>query len=577
MKRFLLFLAVAVLGFSADAYADNEPTLEELKAAFEEIRDEVVTQGYDWCTEDDERFLKAYNGLNGRTFKAKEHDIYSAFVAEYNDFIGIVCRFKIESSQGYSAHEFLQMAMYIEPTSPEQYRIRQYKEGDEWQLQNHPDVKDFFVVWRDYTHLMQLIEDERYTEFDIEVKSDGSVWGYWADGNKSMDFTKLPYTEPETVAAFKRYWKWYYNLVVPGGNPDYDKMYPTRLWGRRIISRDLYDIHIWKFSKLVYCLADILWQEKGVDVQYYGNGKKRWNQQKGAFDKLFDINPEEIKFILLHDTERDEHNDLYKRVESIIPTRPEQAVDFFVSDSLRAICKELHAKNLERWGLTEDEYWNIRYKNYANWTDFYNDMEVRAAKKLEADRAHNEAVENDRRVMERYKPMISAAFDADNPAEADRLAAEARGQLKHSSEHYYLLYAKARSYYERELDWGERYDDDITAYMSAYRAEAEELKRLSQRSINLNSSSENPSYFLRGIANYILRRTDDAVSDFRKAMGSMGVDYCYYNIGVVYASAGRYQSAIENMKLARSNSTDEKMRSQCLNRIEQYQRKLEGK
>ncbi len=39
MKRFLLFLAVAVRGCWWDAYADNEPRLEELKMEVAEYID----------------------------------------------------------------------------------------------------------------------------------------------------------------------------------------------------------------------------------------------------------------------------------------------------------------------------------------------------------------------------------------------------------------------------------------------------------------------------------------------------------------------------------------------------------
>lgn len=181
------------------------------------------------------------------------------------------------------------------------------------------------------------------------------------------------------------------------------------------------------------------------------------------------------------------------------------------------------------------------------------------------------------RMAAEYKRQIMPYITSNDWNEADKIAAEALYNLPEGDA--FLYYVRAKAYYLNNLDFEVEDSENMTDYFKAYRREAEHLAELCRKSITCDPSDGNEAYFYRGLAYIVLGRANDAANDFmRCARGNESIKaVCYYNIGIAYKNAGRYNAALDQFKNARQYFSDADNKERCLRKIKECQQKISGK
>ena len=181
------------------------------------------------------------------------------------------------------------------------------------------------------------------------------------------------------------------------------------------------------------------------------------------------------------------------------------------------------------------------------------------------------------RMAAEYKRQIMPYITSNDWNEADKIAAEALYNLPEGDA--FLYYVRAKAYYLNNLDFEVEDSENMTDYFKAYRREAEHLAELCRKSITCDPSDGNEAYFYRGLAYIVLGRANDAANDFmRCARGNESIKaVCYYNIGIAYKNAGRYNAALDQFKNARQYFSDADNKERCLRKIKECQQKICGK
>lgn len=181
------------------------------------------------------------------------------------------------------------------------------------------------------------------------------------------------------------------------------------------------------------------------------------------------------------------------------------------------------------------------------------------------------------RMAAEYKRQIMPYIISNDWNEADKIAAEALYNLPEGDA--FLYYVRAKAYYLNNLDFEVEDSENMTDYFKAYRREAEHLAELCRKSITCDPSDGNEAYFYRGLAYIVLGRANDAANDFmRCARGNESIKaVCYYNIGIAYKNAGRYNAALDQFKKARQYFSDADNKERCLRKIKECQQKISGK
>ena len=181
------------------------------------------------------------------------------------------------------------------------------------------------------------------------------------------------------------------------------------------------------------------------------------------------------------------------------------------------------------------------------------------------------------RMAAEYKRQIMPYITSNDWNEADKFAAEALYNLPEGDA--FLYYVRAKAYYLNNLDFEVEDSENMTDYFKAYRREAEHLAELCRKSITCDPSDGNEAYFYRGLAYIVLGRANDAANDFmRCARGNESIKaVCYYNIGIAYKNAGRYNAALDQFKNARQYFSDADNKERCLRKIKECQQKISGK
>lgn len=181
------------------------------------------------------------------------------------------------------------------------------------------------------------------------------------------------------------------------------------------------------------------------------------------------------------------------------------------------------------------------------------------------------------RMAAEYKRQIMPYITSNDWNEADKFAAEALSNLPEGDA--FLYYVRAKAYYLNNLDFEVEDSENMTDYFKTYRREAEHLAELCRKSITCDPSDGNEAYFYRGLAYIVLGRANDAANDFmRCARGNESIKaVCYYNIGIAYKNAGRYNAALDQFKNARQYFSDADNKERCLRKIKECQQKISGK
>lgn len=181
------------------------------------------------------------------------------------------------------------------------------------------------------------------------------------------------------------------------------------------------------------------------------------------------------------------------------------------------------------------------------------------------------------RMAAEYKRQIMPYITSNDWNEADKIAAEALYNLPEGDA--FLYYVRAKAYYLNNLDFEVEDSENMTDYFKAYRREAEHLAELCRKSITCDPSDGNEAYFYRGLAYIVLGRANDAANDFmRCARGNESIKaVCYYNVGIAYKNAGRYNAALDQFKNARQYFSDADNKERCLRKIKECQQKISGK
>lgn len=181
------------------------------------------------------------------------------------------------------------------------------------------------------------------------------------------------------------------------------------------------------------------------------------------------------------------------------------------------------------------------------------------------------------RMAAEYKRQIMPHITSNDWNEADKFAAEALSNLPEGDA--FLYYVRAKAYYLNNLDFEVEDSENMTDYFKAYRREAEHLAELCRKSITCDPSDGNEAYFYRGLAYIVLGRANDAANDFmRCARGNESIKaVCYYNVGIAYKNAGRYNAALDQFKNARQYFSDADNKERCLRKIKECQQKISGK
>lgn len=181
------------------------------------------------------------------------------------------------------------------------------------------------------------------------------------------------------------------------------------------------------------------------------------------------------------------------------------------------------------------------------------------------------------RMAAEYKRQIMPYIASNDWNEADKFAAEALSNLPEGDA--FLYYVRAKAYYLNNFDFEVEDSENMTDYFKAYRREAEHLAELCRKSITCDPSDGNEAYFYRGLAYIVLGRANDAANDFmRCARGNESIKaVCYYNVGIAYKNAGRYNAALDQFKNARQYFSDADNKERCLRKIKECQQKISGK
>ena len=181
------------------------------------------------------------------------------------------------------------------------------------------------------------------------------------------------------------------------------------------------------------------------------------------------------------------------------------------------------------------------------------------------------------RMAAEYKRQIMPYITSNDWNEADKFAAEALSNLPEGDA--FLYYVRAKPDYLNNLGFEVEDSDNMPDYFKAYRREAEHLAELCRKSSTCDPSDGNEAYFYRGLAYIVLGRANDAANDFmRCARGNESIKaVCYYNIGIAYKNAGRYNAALDQFKNARQYFSDADNKERCLRKIKECQQKISGK
>lgn len=198
--------------------------------------------------------------------------------------------------------------------------------------------------------------------------------------------------------------------------------------------------------------------------------------------------------------------------------------------------------------------------------------------KAEAERLRQEqrrAVAGDFALLKRQAVQAAAKGDWE---QAENKAFEANKLINDDAYIHMLL---TESYYNRSIRLDDLNDKDVGATFKAYRSEAQRLVNMASKSIRLDGSSSNKAYFWRGIGYIVLGRGNcsNAVADFRRYMQGVPQEKgrCYYNIGIAYKNSENYRDALEAFKLARANTSNEKINKDAMKRIIECQKAIDGK
>ncbi|MGN0092641.1 MAG: hypothetical protein ACI35M_06185, partial [Alistipes sp.] len=274
--------------------------------------------------------------------------------------------------------------------------------------------------------------------------------------------------------------------------------------------------------------------------------------------------------------------------KAIASERPEEA--FEISGNSEYL--KQHQQNLSKWNMSEIEY-QRRRAACDSWDEFYSQIKEheRAVANLYRVRQENrrreernaqirererkaEIQQRDKSVLDDYKPRVAKAMSNGDYLGAERLAKEALGKMGGGDA--YLYYVCAEAYYKKTLDFDLGTHENAHEYFLAYRNEAQHLVEMCNRSLNLDSTSSNDAYFVRGIAYTVLGYTDLAISDFKLLSArsdETGAVACY-NIGIAAKNAKRWSAAIEAFKQARERSSSDSVRSKSLTHIKTCQEKM---
>ena len=404
-----------------------------------------------------------------------------------------------------------------------------------------------------------------YLEYLYKVKNSDPYWRSH-DARVNNVYSVLPLMDKDACDAAELYWKWYrYERINPHASEtvfvqkQYEAKYGVKYgWDLTKIYGPMYSDY-----------AETL-------IRHF------WLDEEWLFDRLCLLDLRlGIRYAKMYG-----YNNLYAK--AIAPERPEEA--FEISGNPEYLKR--HQRNLGKWNFTEIEYQKVR-AGFDNWDSFYafikgrekdiafrnelREMKRRRDERYEQARRRERADEvkrRDKTVLDDYKPRVAKAMSNDDYLGAERLAKEALGKM--SGGDAYLYYACAYAYYKKTLDFDLGTQENAHEYFLAYRNEAQHLVEMCNRSLNLDSTSSNDAYFVRGLAYIVLGYTDSAISDFERLSArsdETGAVSCY-NIGIAAKNAKRWSSAIEAFKRARERSSSDSIRSKSLTHIKTCQEKL---
>lgn len=399
------------------------------------------------------------------------------------------------------------------------------------------------------------------------------------EGLKGVLF-ELPLMDKEACAAAKLYWKWFEKFILYAADaPEtvyLQKQYEAKYGGK--YGWDLSKIYGPMYSDYAGRLIKTFWLD---NLRVFNLKYDIWCDCN-MFEPLCRLD----RRLAARYAKMYGYKELY--AEAISVWRPEEA--FEISENSEYL--KLHQKNLKKWNMTEDEYQRSR-ASFGSWDEFYSYIEIHErnivrSRQEEAEsrrRSERDAQirENERRaearqydkvIADEYKPRIVSAMSKGDYSGAERLANEALGKMKGGDA--YMYYVLAHVYYRKTLDFDLGAHEDAYEYFRAYRSEALRLVDMCNRSLDLDGTSSNDAYFIRGLAYVVLGYTDSAISDFGRLSerpGETGAAACY-NIGIASKNAKRWSSAIEAFKRARERSLSESIRSKSLAHIKTCREKL---
>lgn len=453
-----------------------------------------------------------------------------------------------------------------------------------WGLATPLAITRYGAGWREYAVDVKFdvgdtagVDAEQYLYFLKQLRS-VHLSTTSREGLKGV-FYELPLMNKVACDAADLYWKWFEKFSCAPDAPEtlyLQKQYEAK-YGRKY-GWDLAKIYGPMYSDYAGRLIKTFWLN---DLRVFDHKHEVW-RDCNMFYHLCELDRGlAAKYAKMYDYRR-----LY--AEAISVERPEEA--FEISDNPEYL--KQHQKNLTKWDMTEDEY-QRRRTSFGSWDEFYSYIEIHErniahSRQMEAEnrrRSERDAQmrESERRdevrrydkvIVDEYKPRIVSAMSKGDYSGAERLTNEALGKMKGGDA--YMYYICAYAYYKRTLDFDLDAHENAYEYFRAYRNEALRLVEMCNRSLDLDRTSSNDAYFIRGLAYIALGHTDSAISDFERLSdrpGETGAAACY-NIGIASKNAKRWESAIEAFKRARERSSSESMRSQSLTHIKTCREKM---
>ncbi|MGN0006739.1 MAG: hypothetical protein ACI35T_01425 [Alistipes sp.] len=421
----------------------------------------------------------------------------------------------------------------------------------------------------DVQQYMYYLSKTRRLHLDYDCKKQEAI------GAESV----LPLMDKDACDAAALYWKWYGKCcVAPYASETiyFQKQYEAK-YGTKY-GWDLTKIYGPMYSDYARRLITTFWFDK---LRIYDERYKAW-EDCYMFDKLCVLDRElAARYAKMYG-----YTKLYAK--AIASERPEEA--FEISGNSEYL--KQHQQNLSKWNMSEMEY-QRRRAACGSWDEFYSQIkdherdvanlyrvqqenrrrEERNAQIRERERKA-EIQQRDKSVLDDYKPRVAKALSSGDYLGAERLAKEALGKMGGGDA--YLYYVCAEAYYRKTLDFDLGTHENAHEYFRAYRNEAQHLVEMCNRSLNLDSTSSNGAYFVRGIAYTVLGSTDLAISDFKLLSArsdETGAVACY-NIGIAAKNAKRWSAAIEAFKQARERSSSDSIRSKSLTHIKTCQEKM---